>query len=66
MSNPELPQWVERLIASGWVPSPGEVIEVFVFHDDDCPALTGGECACDPDVELVQPPGGTNEHRYPN
>jgi hypothetical protein len=32
---------------------PGTVWEARVAHDSWCPALAGGTCGCDPDVELV-------------
>ncbi len=54
MTIPSVPRYLEKLLASGWVPPPGEVVEVMVYHDDWCAQLNGnGECNCDPDVELV-------------
>lgn len=35
-------------------PLAGQVIEVKVIHQDECPFLRGGECNCNPDV-LQQP-----------
>ena len=32
--------------------APGEVAQVIVAHDSDCPALLGGVCACTPDVSV--------------
>lgn len=32
------------------------VYHVAVFHDEDCTALKGGPCRCNPDVELTKPP----------
>jgi len=31
---------------------PGQVAHVDIFHDRDCPALSGGVCGCEPDVRL--------------
>jgi hypothetical protein len=40
-------------VASGEIPLvAGEVTWVDVYHDGDCPALSGGVCDCDPDVRL--------------
>lgn len=42
----------EALATMGVFPG---VLEVDIFHDDDCPALNaGGECACDADVGEVR------------
>ncbi len=30
----------------------GKVTHLVFFHDDDCPQLQGGQCACSPDMEL--------------
>jgi hypothetical protein len=29
---------------------------VNVFHDDYCQVFTGGECNCNPDVQMTKPP----------
>ena len=30
----------------------GKVSHMIFFHDDNCPKLNGGQCTCDPDMEL--------------
>ena len=35
-------------------PNPGTVTVVTLYHDDDCPKLRGGECRCNPDLELLK------------
>ncbi len=32
---------------------PGTVTMLEYRHDDDCPALRRGPCACDPDVAII-------------
>lgn len=31
----------------------GGELTVTIFHDDDCPALKGNECTCEPDVKYA-------------
>jgi hypothetical protein len=42
---------------------PREVRIVTVYHDPDCPKLTGGECRCAPDLELSNRPERRAKHR---
>lgn len=51
--EPRVPRNLPHLFVEGWVPSPGEVVEVVMRHDDDCPRLRGGACRCEPEVEVV-------------
>ncbi len=50
-----MPPYLPRLLAhlAAYPLTPGALVEVAVLHDDDCPRLRGGECNCEPDVELV-------------
>lgn len=32
--------------------TPGNLVELDVLHDDDCPFLQGGECNCDVEIAL--------------
>ena len=34
------------------VAEPGEFLEVDVYHDAWCPALSGGTCTCEPDIRV--------------
>ena len=34
-------------------PVPGEVVDVFLGHDDCCKFPCGGECTCDPDIAII-------------
>jgi hypothetical protein len=45
---------VDSATAAGFseIVSPGEVAMLTVAHDDDCPKLLGGDCACTPDIYL--------------
>jgi hypothetical protein len=36
----------------------GEAVMTRIAHDDDCPVLLGGGCACTPDLEVMTPRGG--------
>jgi len=55
--TPKLPKYLERLLTSGWHPSPGELIEVDVRHDADCALWRGDDCTCSPDVvEMIRNP----------
>ena len=49
--------YLSRAIAAALRQSPRDVIEVFVAHDQDCPRLIGGECACVPDITTVTADG---------
>lgn len=31
------------------------VTVAWVGHDDDCPKLRGGQCRCEPTIELITP-----------
>ena len=48
---PELLQLVRVLERDG--KSPVGVVYVSVMHDNFCPALSGGDCSCDPVVKLL-------------
>lgn len=48
MKREEFPTYLRRLLESGWTPSPGEMVEVQVYHDPDCPHLAGGVCRVTP------------------
>jgi hypothetical protein len=32
---------------------PGELREVVIYHDPDCPRLIGALCTCSPELELL-------------
>jgi hypothetical protein len=32
---------------------PGELREVTIYHDSNCPRLIGGRCTCSPELELL-------------
>ena len=32
---------------------PGELREVTIYHDPDCPRLIGGLCTCSPELDLL-------------
>lgn len=50
-----LPAYIERVLSAG--ASPGVVTRVVVAHASDCPRLSGGACACQPDVTVHRPDG---------
>ena len=54
--TPERHRYVARLlalVAAGEIPLwPGQVTHVDVYHDDVCPALSGGVCECDAVVKV--------------
>ena len=64
--SPERHRYVARLLAmlerGELVTSPGQVTHVDVFHDDWCPALSGGVCECDAVVK-VRGSAGTRRPR---
>jgi len=43
--------------------SPGRLSEMDVAHDDDCPALVGHACTCQPDLFLTAVDGTRWEDR---
>ena len=52
-SDPDrMPHYLRALAASGWLPSPGEMLEVVVMHADCCPHQIGDPCACEPTLSL--------------
>jgi hypothetical protein len=49
--TPRLPNYLPQVLALGAELPPGQVHDVFVFHDDDCRLLAGsGPCNCTPAV----------------
>lgn len=50
----DLPRYVDRLLRSGWVPDPGEVVEVHVLHDDNCAHRHGAPCNCEPEFRMAE------------
>lgn len=52
MNNPTQPppSYLPAAFAVAGRIEPGQLRQVFVFHDDDCPKLAGGTCTCSPTV----------------
>ena len=49
--------YLSRAIAAALGQLDRGVVEVYVAHDQDCPRLIGGQCACVPDVTAVTADG---------
>ena len=49
--------YLSRAIAAALGHEQRGVVEVYVAHDQDCPRLIGGECACVPDITAVRTDG---------
>jgi hypothetical protein len=56
-----IPRYLEKLLGADWVPSPGESVEVNIYHDEDCSHLGGDLCDCNPTPELTQSPVSRKE-----
>ncbi len=50
----DLPRYVDRLLRSGWLPDPGECVEVHVLHDGHCGHWHGAPCNCEPEFRMVE------------
>jgi hypothetical protein len=42
------PSYLPAALAVAGRLEPGQLRQVFAFHDNDCPKLAGGTCACSP------------------
>jgi len=56
-SSPPKRSYLARAIGLQLHVASGQVVEVFVAHDSDCPRLQGGECSCSPDMTAAMPNG---------
>lgn len=54
MTGKRLPRYTREILrglADKQLPR-GQVVEAHVYHDDWCAIFRGGECDCDPRIEL--------------
>lgn len=55
LNRKALPAYIERVLSAK--AELGDVTQVVVAHASDCPRLSGGACACQPDVTVHRPDG---------
>jgi hypothetical protein len=52
----KLNRQIDKMKKQGKFDEPG-VTHIMVIHEDECPALKGASCRCDPEIREGKPPG---------